>query len=581
MNYLKLYFKKVFYFIDSSYNKKISIIGILIFLNMFLELISVGLIFPLVGIILDPGFLDNYPIIKDFFFLLSPFKFLNVDITFHLISGALFVFLLLIILKNIFVFFYNSYRQNFIYKLQLGLKIKSIQKLIGLPYDKFLKENSADLITKNKYLEAVSVAVENFLVIITETIVLFSFIILFFFLDPISMSIIIFIIFSGVFLLSKTTRKKLLGYGEERRVNDTLQLQYFTNILNGIKEIKLFNNHQYFLDFFYIHSKKSLYANKKFQIISLTPRLVIEIILALSLSILLIKGLLLSNDYKLIISTTAVFMASAIKLMPSLNKIIVSINSIKYYETSINKLYEHEKKLRNYTQKDKVLINFKKNITFKNVSFEYSKDKKILDNINFEIVNGDKIGIVGSSGMGKSTIVNLISGLLKHSSGEIDINGNKIDYDFLLSNLSLIPQNPFFGNSSIKENLCFGIDNDNINLDKVHEVLKVVELFDLVNQMDKKLDTVIGEKGTSLSGGQLQRLGIARSLYSNPDILILDESTNALDKETQKKIINNLFLNYKNKTIIIISHDHNILSECNKIYKIENKKLLFTDNSIA
>ena len=580
MNYLKLYFKKVFYFIDSSFNKKISIIGILIFLNMFLELISVGLIFPLVGIILDPTFLDNYSILKNLFFTMSPFKFLDVDITFHLIAGALFVFLLLIILKNIFVFCYNSYRQNFIYKLQLGLRIKSLQRLIGFPYDEFLKENSADLITKNTYLECISVAVENFLVIITETIVLFSFITLFFFLDPISMSIIIFIIFPCVFLLSKTTRKKLLGYGDERRINDTLQLQYFTNIINGIKEIKLFNNHQYFLDFFYKHSKKTLYANKKYQIFTLTPRLALEIILALSLCILIIKGLLLSNDYKLIISTTAVFMASAIKLMPSLNKIIVSINSIKYYETSVNKLYDHEKKLRSFSQKEKVLINFTKNINFKNISFEYKKNKKILENISFEIVNGDKIGLVGSSGMGKSTIVNLISGLLRHSSGEMYINDNKVDYDFILGNLSLIPQNPFFANSSIKENLCFGIDNNKINLNKVNEVLKVVNLFDLVNQMDKKLDTIIGEKGTSLSGGQLQRLGIARSLYSDPDILILDESTNALDKGTQKKIIKNLFLNYKDKTIIIISHDHNILSECNKIYKIENKKLLFVDNSI-
>ena len=540
---------------------------------MFLELISIGLIFPLTGIILDPGFLDNYLIIKNFFFLISPFKFLDVDVTFHVISGSILVFLFLIIFKNIFIFFYNVYRQNFIYKLQIDLRMKSLQGLIQLPYDKYIKENNADLITKISHLPNISIAIESVLVIVTEGVVLFSFIILFFFIDPISMSIIIFIILLGVFLLHRTTQKKLFYYGEERRINDTLQLNFLTNILNGIKEIKLFNNHQYFLDSFQVHSKKSLYASKKFSIISLSPRLILEIILAFSLSILLIKGLLLGNDYKLIISTTAVFMASAIRLMPSLNKIIMSINSIKYYETSISKLFDHEKKLRNYSQKDKVIINFKKNISFKNISFEYVKNKKILENVTFEIVNGDKIGLVGGSGIGKSTIVNLISGLLKHSSGEININNNKINYDFIFDNLSLVPQNPFFVNASIKENLCFGIVNNKINLDKVHEVLKVVELFDLVNQMDRKLDTIIGEKGASLSGGQLQRLGIARSLYSNPDILILDESTNALDKETQKKIINNLFLNYKNKTIIIISHDHNILSECNKIYKIENKKI--------
>jgi len=574
MEYFKLYFKKIAYFIDPLFNKKIFIISILIFLNMFLELISVGLIFPLVGIILDPGFLDDYLIIKNFFFLLSPFKFLDVDSTFHIISGSILVFLSLIIFKNVFIFFSNVYRENFINKLLFDLKVKSLQRLIQIPYDKYTRENNADLITKSDLLPDIATVVGSALIIITEGIVLFSFIVLFFFIDPLSSSIVIFIIFLAVFLLYRITKKKILFYGEERRVNETLRLNLLTNILNGMKEIKLSDSHEYFLRFFKIHTKKALYANKKFSIISSSPRLVLEIILALCLCIVLVKGLLLSNDYKLIISTTAVFMASAIRLIPSLNKIILSINNIKYFETSISKLFSHEKKLRNYSQKNKISINFKENVSFKAVTFEYQKNKKILEDVNFEIISGDKIGIVGGSGAGKSTIINLISGLLKQSSGEIHINNTKIDYDFILNNLSLVPQNPFFANGSIKENLCFGIDKDKINLDKVYKVLKVVELFDFINEMDQKIDTIIGEKGATLSGGQLQRLGIARSLYSNPDVLILDESTNALDKDTQKKIINNLFLNYKNKTIIIISHDHNILSECNKIYKIENKKIL-------
>ena len=124
------------------------------------------------------------------------------------------------------------------------------------------------------------------------------------------------------------------------------------------------------------------------------------------------------------------------------------------------------------------------------------------------------------------------------------------------------------------ENLCFGVDKNNINLNKVEESLKAVEIYDFVNGLKDKLNTVIGEKGSTLSGGQLQRLGIARSLYSNPDILILDESTNALDKNTQKKVIDNLLLNYNIKTIIFISHDHSILGSCNKIFRIENKKLI-------
>ena len=217
MKYLKLYFEKVSYSIDPSFNKKIFIISILIFLNMFLELISIGLIFPLTGIILDPEFLDSYPIIKNFFYLVSPFKFLDVDITFHIISGSILVFLFLIIFKNVLIFFYNVYRENFIYKLQLDLRVKSLQRLIQLPYDKFLKENNADLITKSSHLPNIATAVESALIIITEGIVLFSFVVLFFFLDPISSSIIILIIFSGVFLLHRTTKKKTISLWRRKK----------------------------------------------------------------------------------------------------------------------------------------------------------------------------------------------------------------------------------------------------------------------------------------------------------------------------------------------------------------------------
>ena len=436
MKFIKSILNKTFFFIDKSFHKKIFVVSILIILNMFFELISIGLIFPLTGIILDPEFLNDYPVIKNIFYFLSPFKFLEVNDVFHIISGSIFVFLFLIILKNIFVYFYSVYRINFLYKLQVELRNKSLFRLIKLPFNLFLQQNNADLITKINHLSNIAIITEGVLLIITEGIILISFVILFLFIDPLSSSIIVLTLFLVVFLLSKFTKKKLLFYGEERRNHETLQLNFLTNILNGIKEIKLFDNDQYFLNFFEMHSKRALYANKKFQIISQIPRLLLEAILAFCLCVILIKGMILGTDYKLIISTTAVFMAAAIRLMPSLNKIIMSVNHIKYYEPTVNKLFEHEKKLRNYDFETKKPISFKKNIIFNNFSFGYQKNNKILENTNLKIIAGDKVGIVGDSGQGKSTIVNLMCGLLKQTSGEMLIDDKLINFGFKLNNFS-------------------------------------------------------------------------------------------------------------------------------------------------
>lgn len=574
MQLIKTSLKKVFYFIDRKFFSKIFFVSILVTFNTFFELISIGLIFPLTGVILDPNFLNDYILIKNFFYFISPLKFINNDLTFHLISGAITTFLILVIIKNFFVYFYNLYKINFHYKLLVDLRKKSIFRLINLPYNLFSKQNNADLITKVNHLSNITIVTEGLWVICTEGIILISFVILFLLIDPLSSCIIILTLFLVVILLSKFTKKKLLFYGEQRRNHETLQLNFLTNILNGIKEIKLFDKNQYFFNFFDIHSKRGLYADKKFQIISQIPRLFLEVILAFCLSIILIKGMIVGTDYKLIISTTAVFMAAAIRLMPSLNKIIMSMNSIKYYEPVVNKLYEHEKIIRSFELQDKKIIDFKEEILFKNISFEYNEKNKILENVNLKINAGDKIGIIGESGQGKSTFVNILSGLLKQSSGDLLIDGKVINFDFKFNHLSLVPQDPFVSNSSILENLCFGIEKNKINFEKVKNSLITAEIYDFINRQKDKLETVVGEKGTLLSGGQIQRLGIARCLYFDPDILILDEATNALDKKTQKKIIDNLLLNYKSKTIIFISHDYSVLENCNKIFEVKNKKLI-------
>ena len=224
---------------------------------------------------------------------------------------------------------------------------------------------------------------------------------------------------------------------------------------------------------------------------------------------------------------------------------------------------------------DKNIINFKTEIELKNVSFTYENNKKkILDGINLKIKKNSKIAIVGKSGSGKTTIVDIIIGLLKPSEGYLLIDGIKLSQ---LPNwnrkIGYIPQNFYLFDESIKRNVAFGINEKNINIDKVNKAIEFAQLRDFVKNLDNGIETVVGNQGIMLSGGQKQRIIIARAAYNDPDILILDEATSAIDEEVEKEFINNLLKIGKNKTIIIISHRSTTIKNCDKIFKIEDGKL--------
>ena len=215
-------------------------------------------------------------------------------------------------------------------------------------------------------------------------------------------------------------------------------------------------------------------------------------------------------------------------------------------------------------------------LVFDKVSFFYEvKEKKVFDNLNIEIKKGSKIGILGETGIGKSTFFDLLCGLVKPSSGNIYLDKNdisKFKLNDYLKKFGYVSQSIFLFDDTIKNNICFEIDSikgyEHNNLNKI---LRIVKLEQLINNLELGVDTIIGEKGIKLSGGQRQRIGLARALFSNPELLILDEATNALDELTEKNIIENLHNEYNDQTIVYISHSLNTLKRCDHIYEIKDK----------
>ena len=305
------------------------------------------------------------------------------------------------------------------------------------------------------------------------------------------------------------------------------------------------------------------------------------------LIILILISIKSENNPSDLLPILGVFSLAALRIIPGVNIILLSLYRINYGSYALDKLFSDLKRANELKNSRTINvsneINFENNnfrkLKVENVSFRYKKGREnIFASLNFEIKSKECIGIIGNSGIGKTTFVDLILGLLKPNSGKIYINDKELKhYENLYSIASYLPQDPVVLDGSIKKNICFQKETFSINQKRIEESLKFAELYDFVNSLPDKTNTLIGESGINLSGGQKQRLLLARNFYFNREIIILDEATSALDIETQKNVTRNIELLKNKKTLIIITHKIETLKNCHQVFKIENKKLRLYD----
>jgi ABC-type multidrug transport system fused ATPase/permease subunit len=292
----------------------------------------------------------------------------------------------------------------------------------------------------------------------------------------------------------------------------------------------------------------------------------------LALSVLMLT--VMSKDQKIIdtMPIIGIFILTAVRLLPSVNKILTSIQHIKFSYPAVKTLKEEFAKMNVYEDQLHENSKFMKEIEISNLDFSYEK-KIIFKNLNFKILKGDKIGIKGQTGLGKTSLINILLGLIDVKNGQIFLDNQIVTNLKLYKKIKIgyVPQSIFLIDDSIKKNISL-TGNDRPN-NEIEKILNTAGLSELINSLPGKLDTNIGEHAHKISGGQKQRIGIARALFTNPEILILDEATNALDIETEEMILKNIIENSKDLTVIIISHRDSTLKRCNKIFEIENKNL--------
>tara|TARA_B100001057_G_scaffold89349_1_gene85528 strand:+ start:3925 stop:5646 length:1722 start_codon:yes stop_codon:yes gene_type:complete len=566
-------FKDYLNFFEKVDQKYFYIIISLTIFTVFLETLSIGLIIPILQIILSDDIAEKY------------LNFINSGETSLINKDNLLIFSLLLLifiytLKAIFLTFFSYIENKLLSKIKVNLSKKLFSIYLNNSYLFHLKVNSSEL-TRNlldlKRISAILTASSTFL---TEILVLICVVSLLFYFEPIGTLGIfgVFTLFGFIFYFKIQRNAK--EWGSIRKDMQAKIIENINNCFRSIKEIKIFNKEFFFIKDFTENSQKEIDAelNKQAFINSL-PRYWFEWVTVVGMIILLII-LYYLNNYSVdkIIPIIGLFSAAAFRLVPSIVRIMQTLQKIKFnlpvVEGVLDEINKEKFNLSNnyLNSKKKLLLNNFNKIQFNNINFKYDKkNENIINDISFSIKKNQILGINGKSGSGKTTILNIISGLLKINSGEILIDDKllKNNEEFLQSEIGYVPQRIYLLDDTIKNNIAFGEKNSFIDDNKIFELVKNVQLIDLIKDSDKGLETNIGEFGDKLSGGQIQRIGLARALYLSPKILILDESTNALDEETESKIFNYLLKIKTEVAIIIVSHKKSILQNCDTVLNLK------------
>lgn len=567
------YIKELFYIFNKKERKQVILLFVSIVICAFMEALGIGLILPFLNILDNVRFLEENPAIYDKIKILGIYK--HIDLVYFLLTVLIFWYLI----KNIFSYIVTKMQVSFSVELQKKYAKKLYSCYLRKDYTYHLNNNTANLISNIQSSLSIvfSRMLFSILFLYTEVITASLIIIMLIIIDPvIALSILFFLLLIAV-LFFRTVKQEIAVYSEEQNKMYTMYLKWLNQGLNGIKEIKVLNKEQFFINNF--NSSYVKYSNslKYYQIISQMPRFLIEGIVTVGLLLLIAVKLMLNESPHEIIAVLGVLSLAAFRLMPSINRIISLNTTIKYSIPAFN-LIKSDLISVDMNSKSELGLSsckYKNIISINNVSYKYTgSTNEVLHNLNFVIPKGKFVGLVGPSGAGKTTFVDILLGLLQPSSGKITVDGINI-YENICSwqaNIAYVPQSIYLVDGTIKENIALGVNEQEIDDDLINKVLHMSELYDFICGLPDGINTNVGERGVKLSGGQRQRIGIARALYNKPEVLILDEATSALDSETEKNITDTI-LKLKGKiTIIAIAHRLSTLEQCDFKIKFENGK---------
>lgn len=580
---MKRILKKLDVILDSKQKSRMKLLVVMMVIAACLETMSVSLILPIATVLTNPSSIEGDGIVA---VLYRVFACQSVQ-QFAIIM--LVAILLAFIAKNVFLFIQTKMQLDFVYDNQFETSRKMMINFMKRPYEYYLNAETA-VIQRN-----ITSDVNNMYAMVLSILQLMSEFVVCFCLGTylVIQDAVMFFVIGGllvsVLLIIKVVLKPIMvRAGKENQDYYAGLFKWINQAVTGIKEIKIANKESYFISEYAKCGNGYVQAVKKYSLYNNVPKLLIETICIAGFVVYMLIAFAMGRDMESIIVSISAFAVAAIKLLPSANRINNQLTNIAYFEpffygASDNLQADISDKTivydaGAYTGEETIeKLPVHKEILLQDICYKYpNTDKYIFDHMDMQIPIGQSVGIVGTSGSGKTTVVDILLGLLDMEGGTITADGVDVNtpqnYPGWLSNVGYIPQTIFMLDSDIRHNVAFGVPDELIDDDKVWRALKEAQLDTFVKTLPKGLSTEIGERGIRLSGGQRQRIGIARALFNDPEVLVLDEATSALDNGTEAAIMESVNSLHGKKTLIIIAHRLQTIEKCDMVYRVENGK---------
>ena len=568
--------KTIFKLIPKEKRMSFFFLVFLFIIGGILETLGIGLFIPILNSISNDINLSIPIIDKIANFVFENIKILNFE------ASIIFFLVAIFMIKNLILLFTIRFQNRFLKDFFLILSNNLLKKYLSQNYIFFVKNNSSKLIRNlSTDLLLLQSTILNLLVFISKFVIFLGIITLLLMVN-FSVTFYGFIIFCLLFfLLNKFTKSATVNWGKKRHYFSSLWVKNLQQSFSSINILKVYNAENFFLKNYNTSIENVFESARKHDNLQGYPTLFFETIVLLTLSIFCIYYFSLGYKFISIVPLVSFYFISALRVGPTgvhMYKSLVTFNFARKTVYQLNKEFKLKSKI---LRKDKKKIEFKKTIILKNLSFKYGSSKsKIFNKINIKFKKNDYVGIIGPSGSGKTTFVGILVGLIKQDSGKILLDNNEVDNQSIewSDKVAYVPQNTYLLDASIKENIAFGKFTNQIDLKKINEAIKKTQLNKFINKLPKKINSNVGERGSRISEGQKQRVGIARALYKRSDILVLDEVTSSLDVLTEKKIMRDINKLKNKKTIFFISHKKEILGKCNKIIEIKSGRIKIIKN---
>ena len=573
--------KKLNLLLDKKQKRFCVILLLMMLFGALLETASVAAIIPVIELLMDTEAVTTNR------FVAPIYNALGMDSPMSFATMTLIALIMIFVLKNLYLFLQQKLLYRFIYTNQFRTSERMMKNYMRRDYEYFLNADTAVIqrsITSDvNNMYALLLAI---LQLISESIVFVFLVTVLFMAEPLMTLMIAVLLILTLLIIKRCLKPMLKKAGEDNQEYYSGLFKWISQSVAGIKEIKTNGREQFFVDEYIRCGDGYVNAVQKYTLYSNVPRLLIETVCVTAMVLYMLFLMHSNRDATQMVGILGAFSVAMMRLMPCANRINNQLNSITYFEPFLKGVSENlqdeisgeRTDMSEFTAEVQKLP-LRDKIELKDICYHYpNTEVEIFDHAELTIPVGKSVGIVGSSGAGKSTVVDILLGMLKLRGGSITVDGKDIlakeNYRGWLRNVGYIPQSIFMLDDTIRRNVAFGVPEEKMSEERIWQVLKDAQLDEFVRGLPEGLDTGIGERGVRLSGGQRQRIGIARALYEDPEVLILDEATSALDNDTESAIMDSINRFQGEKTLIIIAHRLQTIEKCDMVYRVDQGRII-------